>query len=102
MAAIRLVRVSPWNVRLPVAISYKTHPSAKMSVRASASRPSSCSGDMYWNVPTIVPSCVSGFATVASEAPMLSLIPVPVFARPKSSSFAPVFVNMTLPGFRSR
>ena len=26
-----------------------------MSVRASASLPSSCSGAMYWNVPRIVP-----------------------------------------------
>ncbi len=33
-----------------------------MSVRPSASRPSSCSGDMYWNVPRIVPSCVRLFA----------------------------------------
>ena len=30
-----------------------------MSVRASASLPSSCSGAMYWKVPRIVPSCVT-------------------------------------------
>src|SRR5262245_2194991 len=42
-----------------VAISYKVAPNAKMSVLASASLPSSCSGAMYWNVPRIVPSCVN-------------------------------------------
>ena len=61
IAAIRLVRVLPSNARLPVAISYSTAPNAKMSVRASASSPSNCSGAMYWNVPRIVPSCVRGF-----------------------------------------
>ena len=39
----------------PVAISYRTAPSAKMSVRCIGFLPSSCSGAMYWNVPTIVP-----------------------------------------------
>ena len=38
---------SPRNARLPVTNSYSTHPSAKMSVRESASRPSICSGAMY-------------------------------------------------------
>jgi hypothetical protein len=32
-----------------------------MSLRASASLPSSCSGAMYWNVPRIVPRDVSGW-----------------------------------------
>ena len=35
-----------------------------MSVRASASLPSSCSGAMYWNVPSRLPASVSGFACV--------------------------------------
>jgi hypothetical protein len=46
IAAIRLARLLPSNARLPVTISYSTVPKAKMSVRASASLPSSCSGDM--------------------------------------------------------
>ena len=37
-----------------------------MSVRVSASRPSTCSGAMYWSVPRIVPSLVTGFGAVAA------------------------------------
>ena len=33
-----------------------------MSVRASASLPSSCSGAMYWTVPRTVPASVSGIS----------------------------------------
>ena len=42
-----LAWLSPGNARSPVAISYSTAPNAKMSVRASTARPSSCSGAMY-------------------------------------------------------
>src|SRR6202162_4968866 len=52
----------PSNARLPVTISYRTAPQAKMSERASASLPSICSGDMYWMVPTTLPAVVSGLA----------------------------------------
>jgi hypothetical protein len=37
---------SPWNARWPVSISCSTAPKAKMSARASARRPSICSGAM--------------------------------------------------------
>ncbi len=74
-----------------------------MSLRASASPPSSCSGAMYWNVPRIVPREVSGWLCcsavgmlVACETACLS--GVASFARPKSRSFAPVFVSMTFAG----
>jgi hypothetical protein len=74
-----------------------------MSVRGSAGWPSSCSGAMYWKVPTIVPCSVSGLSSVRSDE---SASPVrgssPVRARPKSRSFAPDCVSMTFPGFRSR
>ena len=50
----------PSNARRPVNISYTTAPKAKMSLRASASRPSSCSGDMYCGVPGIAPASVIG------------------------------------------
>jgi hypothetical protein len=50
----------PVKARRPEAISYNTAPRAKMSERASASFPSTCSGDMYWNVPTTMPRAVSG------------------------------------------
>src|ERR1043166_9343338 len=50
----------PSNARRPVYISYSTAPNAKMSLRPSRSFPSTCSGDMYWNVPTIVPCSVTG------------------------------------------
>ena len=55
-----LAGVSPTNGRSPVAISYMTAPSAQMSVRASVSLPSTCSGAMYCTVPRIVPCAVPG------------------------------------------
>ena len=74
-----------------------------MSVRASTGFPSSCSGDMYDSVPTMTPSRVTSGAEVCAE------VTSPPdrkgetdFARPKSSSFAPDFVSMTLAGFKSR
>ena len=76
-----------------------------MSVRASASLPSSCSGAMYWNVPRIVPSAVIGVACVGiAESPesTAGVVAPRHLASPKSRSFAPDFVSMTLPGFRSR
>jgi len=112
MAAIKLVFEPPSKARFPVAISYSTAPNEKMSVRASASVPSSCSGAMYWNVPRIVPWAVRGPAAGdwavdrREEKPATPLIggaaPAAVRARPKSSSLAPVRVSMMLPGFRSR
>ncbi len=80
-----------------------------MSLRASASLPSSCSGAMYWKVPTIVPSAVSGPAIVGDCVSVATLTPLPgrpagaaARARPKSISLAPALVSITLPGFRSR
>ncbi len=46
MFIITLAVLVPSNARRPVAISYSVAPSAQMSLRASASRPSSCSGAM--------------------------------------------------------
>ncbi len=97
----------PSNARRPVTISYSTAPSAKMSVRASASTPSSCSGAMYWNVPRIVPSAVSGVrgscvgAFIVNDDDGASAS-TPIRARPKSKSFTPLRVSITFPGFRSR
>ena len=45
-------------------------PKAKMSLRASASLPCNCSGDMYCSVPTICPSAVSASATWLAVAPL--------------------------------
>jgi hypothetical protein len=105
IAAITLVVLFPSNARFPVAISYSTAPKAKMSLLASASLPSICSGDMYWNVPTIMPSCVSGWLATGlvrvrpeAGAPGSE----PALASPKSISFAPVLVSITLLGFKSR
>lgn len=47
MAAIRLARLFPENAGFPVIISWINSPKAKISVRASASFPSNCSGAMY-------------------------------------------------------
>ena len=76
-----------------------------MSLRASASLPSSCSGAMYWNVPRIVPCSVSAARHLGRERRGRGRDftgAAAVFARPKSRSFTPDFVSMTLPGFRSR
>jgi hypothetical protein len=56
---IRLAWLLPSKAFLPVAISYATTPKAKMSVRASTSFPSTCSGAMYCSVPRIVPCAVT-------------------------------------------
>ncbi len=56
---MRLTGVLPSKALRPVTISYRIAPNAKMSARASASAPSSCSGAMYWNVPTMAPSAVT-------------------------------------------
>ncbi len=62
--AMRLALLLPLKAGRAVAISYSTAPKAKISVRWSTARPSTCSGAMYWKVPTIVPSCVSDFLSV--------------------------------------
>ena len=103
MAAIRLAWLLPVKALLPVAISYSSAPRAKMSVRASASLPSNCSGAMYWNVPRRVPSVVRGFAFVSSVESGSELgRAAPCLARPKSRSFVPDRVSITFPGLRSR
>ena len=82
-----------------------------MSLRASASLPSSCSGAMYWNVPTIIPAPVSGVARVGvwlsstdgpGELPAAAAFGPMTRASPKSSSLAPDLVSMTFEGLRSR
>ena len=78
-----------------------------MSLRASASPPSSCSGAMYWKVPRIVPRDVSGWLCCSAVGMLVAcetgcLSGVASFASPKSRSFTPDFVSMMLPGFRSR
>ena len=86
-------------------ISYSTLPSAKMSLRASASFPSSCSGDMYWTVPISMPISVSGCSAVVAATSLLSPSRVDgrtILARPKSISLMPCRVSMRLPGLRSR
>ena len=81
-----------------------------MSLRASASLPSSCSGAMYWKVPRIVPSAVNAWATVGDC--VIALISEPDAVGPEASpvaresptsiSLAPERVIMMLPGLRSR
>jgi hypothetical protein len=99
-AAIKLARVFPSKQRLPVTISYTTHPNAKISLRASASMPSYCSGAMYCGVPRMVPSLVSASGIrVTSSGPTTRGA---VFASPKSSTFTPSRVSMMLAGLTSR
>ena len=74
-----------------------------MSLRASASFPSTCSGAMYWMVPGIVPCAVPGNVarSVIPDSEM-GVAGALNLARPKSSSFAPAFVSMMLAGLTSR
>ena len=60
--ATRLACVLPVKGRVPAINSYSTTPKAKMSLRASASWPSTCSGDMYGSVPRMEPSAVRATA----------------------------------------
>jgi len=62
---------------------------------------------MYWNVPRIVPCAVSGVvivggAVIAGPDTTTDVPAAAILARPKSSSFTPAGVTITLPGFRSR
>ena len=92
-----VMRSKAWR---PEIISYNTAPKLKMSDRASASRPASCSGDMSWTVPRTMPAAVSG--SCAIWVAVCCVAAPPILANPKSSSFAPELVKMTLLGFRSR
>src|SRR5579863_145635 len=65
-----------------------------MSVRASASLPSSCSGAMYWKVPTMLPSLVSFWSTVISLSAVARGAGPDCLASPKSISLAPDLVSM--------
>jgi hypothetical protein len=58
---------------------------------------------MYWKVPRIVPSCVRFGPAVGNEVSAAGFdVAAIAFASPKSRSFTPDFVSMTLPGFKSR
>jgi hypothetical protein len=87
------------NALRPETISWSTAPSEEISDRASASRPSSCSGAMYCNVPGVLPSDVIGSMVGCSGSTPRSGSGFPM---PNSSSLAPPFVRMTLAGFKSR
>ena len=77
-----------------------------MSVRASTSLPSSCSGAMYWNVPRIVPAAVRfdpcGVVICIESPDTTPDCGSESFASPKSRSLTPLFVSMTFAGLRSR
>ena len=55
---ITALTLSPVNGAAPVSISYRITPSEKMSERWSARLPITCSGDMYFGEPIIMPVCV--------------------------------------------
>ena len=82
---------APGNGRWPVVISYSRTPSAKRSDGGPASAPAACSGAMYAGVPMTARGCVRVGSGVSV-----------IFARPKSSTFMPCRVIITLPGLRSR
>ena len=77
------------RLRTPVARQHLVQhaPKAKMSLRASASLPCSCSGDMYCSVPRICPSLVSAWS--GSRRAAAASTDALIFASPKSSSLTP-------------
>src|SRR5213594_2105007 len=77
---------APEKGRRPADISYITTPSEKTSVRWSTSRPSACSGLMYWTVPMTTPGSV--FRTVGISLSMGAARCAATFASPKSSTLA--------------
>ena len=72
-----------------------------MSVHASASRPSTCSGAMYGMVPSTVPCSVRGRLFVSSSAVLLELGD-PELGQTEVEELHATLVSMTLLGFRSR
>ena len=85
-----------------------------MSVRSSTGLASTCSGDMYCTVPTIVPCPVNASECdpplwlaarldIVTVNPEVGASSAPsALASPKSKIFAPDLVNMMLLGFKSR
>ena len=72
-------------------------------VRASASRPSSCSGAMYWNVPRIVPALGQRRSGQRRRAPTARTAACRVpscLASPKSSSLAPALREHDVAGLQ--
>ena len=88
IAAISDAVLVPSNARRLVSILYRTAPNANMSVRASAGRPSICSGAMYWTVPSRAPALFPSSAG-RQAPPRPATTPVGgMRARPKSRSLA--------------
>ena len=97
IALIVSAEVGRWNVCLPITISYKMAPSAKMSARWSVGWPRTCSGDMYPIVPSATPGNVIVAARFADPLGWITL------ANPKSRIFTrPSLVTNRLSGLRSR
>ena len=88
--AIRLACVFASNARRPVAISYRSCRARRCRCAHPRAAPCSCSGAMYCSVPTIVPCAVPVPGVVGQHRQRLTAAPTVCFARPKSSSFAPV------------
>ena len=63
-----------------------------------ASCPVTCSGDMYWNVPSISPLPVSAMVMVPSAA-LIAGPGIPNFASPKSDGSTPALVTRIFAGF---
>ena len=89
--------LSPLNGRAPDSISNIVTPSANKSLRASASRPRTCSGAIYPAVPARLENITSANSDDVSDGAVFSL------ARPKSRIFTPPSARRnTLSGFRSQ
>ncbi len=98
MAATRSLSFVALNGRRPLNISYNRAPYEKMSDRASPISLFSCSGAMYGSVPAASRWISTDDVGAMSTSGRLRSSGL---ARPKSKTFAPFAVIMTLPGFKS-
>ena len=89
------------DARIPVNISYSTHPNDQISVRLSTVKPRACSGLIYAAVPNSVPDCV--LSDLVAFVPPIHATVSRAFATPKSSTLTvPSGRTLIFEGFRSR
>ena len=91
--------VFSWKAGLPVTISYRIVPNAKMSVRASAWPPANCSGAMYGAATDGTADSDGIDVRVTTDADMPGWLSSLSLATPKSRSRGPLAVSITVDGF---
>ena len=96
-AATYSVGVGYERASLPDSSSYRTQPTAQMSLLNAAGSPSHCSGAMYGSVPIRVPVALSLVPVTALAIPKSMTLTRPV---PQINMFAGLMSRWTTPGVR--